>query len=145
MLKEFKEFALKGNVLDMAIGIVIGAAFTGVVNSLVADVLTPPLKLLQSGPKFEKLAIPLGESADTAIQIGKFLDHVISFVIVAFAVFLLVKAINRLRRQSEPAPAAPAAPSTRECPYCLGEVPLKATRCRHCTSDLSAKAESVLS
>lgn len=145
MLKEFKEFALKGNVLDMAIGIVIGAAFTGVVNSLVADVLTPPLKLLQSGPKFEKLAIPLGENADTAIQIGKFFDQVISFVIVAFAVFLIVKAVNRLRRQAAPAPAAPVAPTTRECPYCMSEVPVKATKCRHCTSDLSATRESVLS
>lgn len=140
MFKEFKEFALKGNVLDMAIGIVIGAAFTGVVNSLVANVLTPPLNLLQQGSvKFEKMALPLtSDPKGPSIQIGAFIDTVISFLIVTFAVFLVVKAINRLRRDPAAAPVAPVAPTTRECPYCISEVPIKATKCSHCTSDLSA-------
>lgn len=131
MFKEFKEFALKGNVLDMAVGIVIGAAFTAVVNSLVADIITPPLALIQPDAQtFNDFTIPLGGAA--TIKIGSFINHVIQFTIVAFAIFLVVRAINRLR-----APAAPAAPApTRECPYCTSAISPKATRCPHCTSQL---------
>lgn len=135
MFKEFKEFALKGNVLDMAVGIIIGAAFTGVVNSLVKDILTPPLGLLSPNKAtFDSFKIPLSEK--DAINVGTFANNFIQFLLVAFAVFLLVKAVNRFRR-TEPAPA-PAAPTTKECPYCLSEIPLKATRCGHCTSELRA-------
>ena len=128
MLKDFKEFALKGNVLDMAVGIIIGAAFTSVVNSLVKDVLTPPLGMLQPDAKtFADYKIPLG--GDAAIQIGSFINQVIQFALVAFAVFLLVRAVNRFR---QPAPVAP----TRDCPYCATAISPKATRCPHCTSEL---------
>ncbi len=128
MLKDFKEFALKGNVLDMAVGIVIGAAFTAVVNSLVADVITPPLALIQPDAKtFDDFNLALG--GGTVIKLGSFINHVIQFTIVAFAIFLVVRAVNRLR---QPAPVVP----TRECPYCITAISPKATRCPHCTSEL---------
>jgi len=139
MLKEFKEFALKGNVLDMAIGIIIGAAFTNVVNSLVNDVFQPVLGLLTPNQEaFDQAVIPLTDKA--AVKIGSFAGHIVQFLLIAFAVFLLVKAVNRFRRQPE-AEAAPAAPTTKECPYCLSTIPLKATRCGHCTSELGAGAK----
>ena len=128
MLKDFKEFALKGNVLDMAVGIVIGAAFTTVVNSLVKDVITPPLALIQPDAKtFENITIPLGGSS--VINIGAFINSVVQFTIVAFAIFLVVRAVNHLRK---PAPAAP----TRDCPRCFTAISAKATRCPHCTSEI---------
>jgi large conductance mechanosensitive channel len=116
MLKEFKEFAVKGNVLDMAVGIIIGAAFGTVVQSLVKDMIMPPVGLLVGGVDFAELAIPLGNGPDGApvvIGIGLFLNALFSFVIVAFSVFLLVRAFNRLKREQEasPAPAPPAAPA----------------------------------
>jgi large conductance mechanosensitive channel len=147
MFKEFKEFALKGNVVDMAVGIIIGGAFGSIVNTLVNGVLMPPLGLLMGGVDFSNLYIVLKEGikagpylalADAkaagavTINYGLFLNAVISFLIMAFAVFLLVKALNALRRDEAPAPAAPL--STRECPHCLSSVHLKATRCPHCTS-----------
>ena len=146
MLKEFKEFAMKGNVLDMAIGIIIGAAFGKIVTSFVGDVLMPPLGLLLGKMDFSNLFINLsGKSYATlaeakaagaaTLNIGVFINTIIDFIFVAFAVFLLVKQVNRLKRQPE---AAPAAPTTKECLFCLSAIPLKATRCPHCTSELKA-------
>lgn len=146
MLKEFKEFAMRGNVLDLAIGIIVGAAFGKIITSFVNDILMPPIGLLLGKVDFSNLFINLSgkpyatlaeaKAAGAAtLNYGMFLNTVIDFVIVAFAIFLLVKAINRLRHQSE---AAPAAPTNKECPYCLSNIPLKATRCAHCTSELGA-------
>jgi len=151
MLKEFKEFAMRGNVIDMAVGIIIGAAFGTIVTSLVADVLMPPIGLLLGNIDFANLFIVLKEGAKAAgpyaslaaakaagavtINYGFFINTVISFVIVAFAVFLLVRSINRLKRQEQ---APPAVPTTKECSHCFSAIPIKATRCPHCTSDLKA-------
>ena len=137
MFKEFKEFAFKGNVLDLAVGIIIGAAFTKVVNSLVTDILMPPIGLLTKSSDFVKqwgipLPVPGGEHA--VIKIGSFLDSVLQFLIVAFAIFLLIRAINRLRASQ--AAAAPAPAPTRECPFCASAISVKATRCPCCTSQL---------
>ena len=144
MFKEFKEFAMKGNVLDMAIGIIIGAAFGKIVSSLVSDVIMPPIGLLLgkidfstlfinlSGQPYASLAQAKAAGAAT-INYGLFSNTIIDFVIVAFAIFLLIRQVNKLRRQSEPAPAVP---TTKECPYCLSVVPIKAIRCSHCTSEL---------
>jgi len=135
MLKEFKEFALKGNVMDLAVGIIIGAAFTKVVNSLVSDILMPPLGLLTKSTDFVKewgLKLPVPGVGETTVKIGSFFDNLLQFTIVAFAVFLLVRAINRLRG-TQPVPAAPA---SRECPFCASAISPKATRCPCCTSQL---------
>jgi large conductance mechanosensitive channel len=148
MLKEFKEFAMRGNVVDMAVGIIIGGAFGTIVKSLVADVLMPPLGLLIGGVDFADFFLvlkagakagPYASLADAqaagavTMNYGVFVNSVISFLIVAFAVFLLIKAINRLRREEEaPAPE----PTTKECPYCFSTIPIKATRCPNCTSEL---------
>ncbi len=148
MLKEFKEFALKGNVLDLAVGIVIGAAFTSIVNSLVADIIMPPIGLLLGKVDFSNLFVVLKTgkvpgpyetlaaakaAGAVSLNVGLFLNAVISFLIVAFAVFILVKGFNQLRRQKQ---AEPAPVTTKECPYCFSVVPLMATRCAHCTSEL---------
>ncbi len=145
MLKEFKEFAMKGNVLDMAVGIIVGAAFGKIITSFVADILMPPIGLLLgrvdfsslylnlSGKTFESLADAKKAGAAT-INYGIFLNTVLDFLIVAFAIFLLVKQVNRLRA---PAPAGPAAPTTKDCPYCVSAIPIKATRCPSCTSTLA--------
>jgi large conductance mechanosensitive channel len=144
MLKEFKEFAMRGNVLDMAVGIIIGAAFGKIVSSFVADVLMPPIGLLLGKVDFSNLFLNLGgqsfpslEAAKAAgaptLNYGLFLNTVIDFVIVAFAIFLLIKQVNRLMPKKA---EAPAAPTTKECPRCLSQIPIKATRCAHCTSDI---------
>ena len=149
MIKDFKEFVIRGNVVDMAIGIVIGAAFGGIVKSFVDDVLMPPIGLLLGNVDFANLFITLKEGAKAAgpyaslaaaktagavtLNLGTFINTIISFIIIAFAVFLVIKGINRMKRE-QPAPAAE--PTTRECPFCLSEIPLKATRCPHCTSEL---------
>jgi large conductance mechanosensitive channel len=144
MFKEFKEFAMRGNVLDMAVGIIIGAAFGKIVSSFVADVLMPPIGLLLGKVDFSNLFINLSgqsfpsvEAAKAAgaatLNYGMFLNTVIDFLIVAFAIFLLIKQVNRLMPKKEEAPPAPA---TKECPQCLSQVPLKATRCAHCTADI---------
>ena len=144
MLKEFKEFIMRGNVLDMAIGIVIGGAFGKIVTSLVNDILMPLIGVLLGGVDFASLFInlsgkPYATLADAkaagaaTINYGLFLNTIIDFVIVAFVIFLLIRAVNRLRRQQE---APPAAPTTKECPYCLSSIPIKATRCANCTSQL---------
>jgi large conductance mechanosensitive channel len=147
MLKEFKEFAMKGNVLDMAVGIVIGAAFGKIVTSFVTDVLTPPLGLLLGKVDFSNLFITLssGSYATLAeakakgaatLNYGLFLNAVVDFLIVAFAIFLVVKQVNRMRT---PAPAPPA-PATKECPYCTSAIAVKAIRCPQCTADLKGQA-----
>lgn len=137
MLKEFREFAMRGNVVDMAVGIVIGAAFGRIVSSLVSDVITPPVGLLLGNVDFADLAITLRQATETepavTISYGLFLNTILDFVIVAFAIFLVIKQINRLKG---PAPAA--APTTQDCPHCLMSIPLGATRCGHCTSELKA-------
>jgi len=144
MLKEFKEFAMKGNVLDLAVGFIIGAAFGKIVTSLVSDIIMPPIGLILGKVDFSSLFLNLsGKSysslaeAKTAgaatLNYGIFLNNIVDFLIVAFAVFLLVRMINRWNK---PAPAA--APSTKECPYCASTIPLKATRCPNCTSEIRA-------
>ena len=137
-LKEFKEFAMRGNVLDMAIGIVIGAAFTGIVNSFVKDVLTPPLGLLSGNVDFSEKSIVLKEATDVATAVtlnyGLFINALINFIIVAFAIFILIKQINKLKRKEpEPEPA----PTQKECIYCLSNIPLGATKCKFCASDVA--------
>ena len=145
MLKDFKEFAMRGNVLDLAIGVIIGAAFGAVVSSLVSDAIMPPIGLVTGGMDFKDLFVALNHQAypnlDTAkkagapvIAYGNFINTVINFLIVGFAIFLLVKQVNRLRKP-EPAPAAP---STKDCPYCAMSIPAKATRCPLCTSEIRA-------
>lgn len=150
MLKEFKEFAMRGNVVDMAVGIVIGAAFGTIVKSLVADVLMPPIGMALGNVDFSnlflvlevgKVAGPYASLADAkaagaiTINYGLFLNTVISFVIVAFAVFLVIRSINKLKRQEE---APPAEPTTKECPYCVSTISIAAIRCAHCTAELRA-------
>jgi large conductance mechanosensitive channel len=148
MFKEFKEFAMKGNVLDMAIGIIIGGAFGTIVKSMVADVIMPPIGLLLGGVDFSNLFILLkaDEGATFAaladaqaagavtINYGIFINNVISFVIVAFAVFMLVKGINSAKREE----AAPEDPTTKACDKCFSDIPIKAVRCPNCTSELAA-------
>lgn len=142
MLKEFKEFIMRGNVIDMAVGIVIGAAFGTVIQSLVKDILMPPIGLLLGGVDFNNLFINLGPDKYTALadaqaagaatlNYGVFINAIISFLIIAFAIFLIVRAVNRMRREKEE-PAA--APTTKKCPECLSDIPLEAHRCAYCTS-----------
>ncbi len=150
MLKEFEEFAMRGNVVDMAVGIIIGAAFGTIVKSLVADVLMPPIGMALGNVDFSNLFIvlqagkvagPYAALADAkaagavTINYGVFVNTIISFVIVAFAVFLVIRNLNKLKRQEE---APPAEPTTKECPYCLSTIAIKATRCAHCTIELKA-------
>ena len=131
MFKEFKEFAMRGSVLDMAVGIIIGGAFGTIVSSLVADVLMPPIGMLLGKVDFANLAIHLSDTV--AIGYGKFINAIISFLIVAFCLFLIIRAMNRLQKKDE-APAA--APATKDCPFCATAVPIKAVRCPHCTSEI---------
>ena len=129
MLKEFKEFVMLGNVIDLAVAVIIGVAFGAIVTSLVNDILMPLIGLVLGGIDFSALAFQVG---DAVIKYGAFIQAVINFLIIAFVVFLIVRAINRLKG---PAPA-PAAPTTKECPRCFTMIPLKATRCPNCTSEL---------
>jgi large conductance mechanosensitive channel len=135
LAKEFKEFAMKGNVVDMAVGIIIGGAFGKIITSLVNDVIMPPIGMLLGGADFKGLMIPLKQTApgvvDVAIKYGVFINTVLDFTIVALAIFLLVKGMNSLRKQ---APAPVAAPTTKQCPECQMDIPLAAKRCGHCTS-----------
>jgi large conductance mechanosensitive channel len=131
MLKEFKDFAVKGNAIDMAVGIVIGGAFGSVVSSLVNDVIMPPIGLLTRGIDFSKLAVQLNK--ETVIKYGAFINSIITFVIVAFAIFLVIRQINRLKKAPPP-----AEPMTKECPRCCSSISKKASRCPHCTSELTA-------
>jgi large conductance mechanosensitive channel len=150
VFKEFKEFAMRGNVVDMAVGIIIGGAFGTIVKSLVSDVVMPPIGLLLGNVTFNDLFLvltdgnPAGpyttlqaaqEAGAVTINYGMFIDNVVSFFIVAFAVFLMVKTVNKLKRQEE---AAPPPPDKKDCPFCLSSIPVKATRCPGCTSQLDA-------
>lgn len=140
VLDEFKKFALKGNVLDMAIGIIIGANFSKIVDSLVKDIIMPPLGMLLGHMDFSDLKIVLGKDENAAsINYGLFINTVISFIIVAFAVFLLVKAVNTMRdkmERKEKKEEVKAAPTTKKCPYCCSDVPVDAVKCPFCTSSL---------
>ena len=148
MLKEFKEFALRGNVIDMAVGIIIGAAFGTIVKSLVNDIIMPPIGLLLGDVDFASLIILLKSGSPAApyvsladaqaagavtINYGLFVNAVVSFLIVALVMFLLIRSINRMKQEEE---APPAEPTTKECPYCLSTIQIKATRCAHCTAEL---------
>lgn len=148
MLKEFREFILRGNVIDLAVGLIVGAAFGTIVTSLVNDVIMPPIGLLLGGVDFANLyfllkagspAPPYASLTDAqaagavTINYGVFVNTIISFLVIAFVVFLIVRVFNRLRREEE---APPAEPTTKECPFCLSTVPIKATRCAYCTSEL---------
>jgi large conductance mechanosensitive channel len=145
MFKEFKEFAMRGNVLDMAVGIIIGAAFGAIVTSLVSDILMPPLGKLIGHMDFSNMfyaldgasypTIAAAKAAGAAtVNYGLFINTVINFLIVAFAIFILIRQVNRWT--TKPAPAA--VPTTKNCPFCQSEIPVKATRCGHCTSQLTA-------
>ena len=150
MLKEFKEFVMRGNVVDMAVGIVIGVAFGGIIKSLVADVLMPPIGLLLGGVDFSNLFMVIKEgtaagpfatvaaakeAGAVTLNYGLFLNTIVSFLIIAFAIFFVVRGINRLKKEEE---APPAEPTTKECPLCLSTIPIKASRCGHCTSEVKA-------
>ena len=137
MFKEFKEFAMRGNVLDMAVGIIIGGAFGTIISSMVNDVLMPPIGMALGNVDFTNLYILLKEGSKAAgavtINYGLFINSVVSFVIVAFCVFLLIRTMNRLKREDV---APPAEPTTRDCPFCYSAIPLKASRCPNCTSEV---------
>ncbi len=131
MLKEFRDFAMRGNVIDLAVGVIIGGAFGKIVGSLVNDILMPLIGLVLGGINFSEQAIQIGEAS---VRWGAFVQAIIDFIIIAFVIFLIVKAANRAKKQ-EPAPA-PAEPTTKECPFCFSTVSIKATRCPNCTSQL---------
>lgn len=144
MFKEFKVFIMRGNVLDLAVGVIIGGAFGAIVNSLVKDVLMPPIGLILGRVNFGDLFLSLnGQAYDSltaaqdagapTLNYGLFIQAVINFLIFAFVIFLIVRTANQLQR---PQPTPTATPSTKDCPYCLCSIPLKATRCPHCTSEL---------
>ncbi len=136
MLKEFKQFAMKGNVIDMAVGIIIGGAFGKIVTSFVNDVIMPPIGMLMGKVDFSNLAITLKEKTTDApavmVKFGLFINTVIDFAIVAFVIFLVIKQMNRLKK-AEP----PKEPTTKDCPKCCSAIPVKATRCPNCTSELA--------
>jgi large conductance mechanosensitive channel len=149
MFKEFKEFALRGSVLDMAVGIIIGAAFGAIVSSLVSDVLMPPIGLLLGRVDFSNLYFVLAggkiagpyaslasaqQAGAVTLNYGVFVNRIINFLIVALALFLMIRGANRMKRKAEAAPAAE--PTTKECPFCGTQIPVKAVRCPHCTSEL---------
>jgi large conductance mechanosensitive channel len=144
MFKEFKEFAMKGNVFDMAVGIIIGAAFGKIITSFVSDILMPPLGLLLGKVDFANMFIDLSgqhfatldaakKAGAATMNYGIFINTVIDFLLVAFAIFIVVKQVNRMKRQP-----APADPTTKDCPFCASAIPLAASRCPHCTSQLTA-------
>lgn len=148
IVKEFKEFAMKGNVIDLAVGVIIGGAFGKIVTSLVNDMIMPPIGRVLGSVDFKELKLYLVDTsimtpeevlAAPAIAYGQFINVMLDFIIVAFCIFLLVKVINVLRRKEKIEEKA-AEPSEKECPYCLSNVPIKASRCKHCTSQLEAAA-----
>ena len=150
VLKEFREFAIKGNVVDMAVGIIIGAAFTTVVRSLVDDIIMPPIGVLLGGMEFKDLFLVIRQGVETrgpyatladaqaagaaTLNYGLFVNAVVAFTLTSLAVFMLVKSINRLRREEQ---AAPQAPPDTACPFCTTTIPIRATRCPNCTSQLA--------
>ena len=145
MLKEFREFAVKGNVIDLAVGLIIGGAFGKIVTSLVNDIIMPPIGMLLSGVDFKegfKTVLKEGDKAakipEVAINWGQFASTILDFVIIAFCIFIVIRQINRLKRQPPP-----AAPTEKDCPYCLARIPIKATKCGHCTSNLPGEPAGV--
>lgn len=148
IVKEFKEFAMKGNVIDLAVGVIIGGAFGKIVTSLVNDIIMPPIGRILGTVDFKDLKLnlvdiskmtPTEAAAAPAIAYGQFINVMLDFLIVAFCIFLLVKVINVLRR-NEKKETAPVEVTEKDCPYCLSKIPVKATRCKHCTSQLEASA-----
>jgi len=146
ILKEFKEFAVKGNVIDLAVGVVIGSAFGTIVTSLVNDVIMPPIGRIMSKVDFKQLKLYLVDTSNmtpeqletaAAINYGAFINTVINFLIVALCIFFVVKGINKLRNLKQKDEVA-ADPTEKECPHCLSQIPIKATRCKYCTSELSS-------
>jgi large conductance mechanosensitive channel len=146
MLKEFKAFAMRGNVMDMAVGIIIGGAFGKIVSSFVKDVIMPPIGMLMGNVDFSPLYVNLTdetfasltaaqEAGAATINHGMFINTVLAFIIIAFAIFMVIKGMNNMKRKEE-APAA--APTTKDCPQCLSSIPIKAVRCAHCTAQLGA-------
>ncbi len=148
MLKDFKEWVMRGNVLDLAVAFIMGAAFGVIITSLVSDILMPPIGLLLGNVDFPNLFVVLKEgkvagpysslaeaqaAGAVTINYGKFVNTIIIFIIVAFVLFLLIRQVSRLKQRQE---APPTQPTTKECPYCLSTIPIKATRCAHCTSEL---------
>ncbi|MEW5828814.1 MAG: large conductance mechanosensitive channel protein MscL [Chloroflexota bacterium] len=131
MLKEFKAFVMRGNVLDLAVAVIIGGAFGKIIGSLVNDILMPLIGLLLGGISFTDLMVTVGAAE---VKYGAFIQAIVDFLIIAFVIFLIVKAANSMKKKEEP--AAPAEPTTRDCPHCFTAIPLKATRCPHCTSQL---------
>ena len=131
MLKEFKDFVMRGNVLDLAVAVIIGGAFGKIVGSLVNDIIMPLIGVVMGGVNFADLSLPVGQAV---VKYGAFIQTIVDFLIIAFVIFLIIKAANNMKK---PAPAAaPAEPTTKECPHCLSVIPIKATRCPHCTSEL---------
>ena len=137
ILKEFKEFAMRGNVVDMAVGIIIGGAFGKIITSFVNDVIMPPIGILLGGVDFKDLMFVLKPATETtavvAVKYGAFVNVVIDFLIVAFAIFMVIKGMNSMKRKE---PVKKEDPKTKECPHCLSTIPIKATRCAHCTASL---------
>lgn len=132
-MEEFKKFISRGNVMDMAVGIIIGGAFTAIVNSVVNDIVMPLISLITGGFDFTTLCVRFGEGEDAAVlNYGSFISAVINFLIIAFVIFSLIKLINKFHKEQEE-----AAPTEKDCPYCMSKISIKATKCPCCTSDLS--------
>ncbi len=145
LFSEFKKFALKGNAIDMAVGIIIGGAFGTIVNSLVKDIIMPPIGMLIGKVDFSKLQYVLHEAAKpedvVAIKYGTFLNNCISFLIISFTIFIVIRQMNRIHIPFM-GEEKPAAPTTKDCPFCCSTIPIHATRCPNCTSELPAEAET---
>ncbi|MCP4142811.1 MAG: large conductance mechanosensitive channel protein MscL [Chloroflexi bacterium] len=131
MLKEFKEFVMRGNVLDLAVAVIIGGAFGKIIASLVADILMPLIGLVMGGVDFSALTFAVG---DAVVAYGAFIQAIVDFLVIAFVIFMIVKSANKTKKE-EPAPA-PAEPTTKECPFCFTEISIRANRCPNCTSEL---------
>jgi large conductance mechanosensitive channel len=131
MLKEFKDFVMRGNVLDLAVAVIIGGAFGKIVGSLVNDIIMPLIGLIMGGVSFTDLSFTVGSAV---VKYGAFIQTVVDFLVIAFVIFLIVKAANSMKKPATP--AAPAEPTSKDCPYCLSVIPIKATRCPHCTSEI---------
>ena len=138
-MKEFKEFISRGNVMDMAVGVIIGGAFTAIVTSLVNDIIMPLISVITGGFDFTKLVITLGQGEGAAtLNYGAFITAIINFLIIAFVIFSIIKALNKFSKKKKEEPA----PTTKECPYCKSEIAIEATRCPHCTSELPEEEKS---
>jgi large conductance mechanosensitive channel len=131
MLKEFKEFVMRGNVLDLAVAVIIGGAFGKIISSLVNDILMPLIGLVMGGVNFAELSFMVG---DAVVKWGAFVQAIVDFLIIAFVIFMIIKSVNATKKKEEPVP--PAEPTTKECPYCFTTIAIQATRCPNCTSEL---------